>query len=178
MNAPGLPVRQIAYFVADVRAAAKAHHARFGSGPFFLAEHIPLRRCVHRGVERPLDHSSAYGQWGPGMVEFVQQNNPGPSPFHDVFPEGSGRGGLHHIALFVEDVDAAIAAHTAAGQPLAARAEMHDGFVFAFIDACAELGHMIELYSPTPQLTGFYGFVARAAGDFRGGEIVRTITLG
>lgn len=175
---PLLPARQIAYFVADVRAAAQAHHGRFGSGPFFVAEHIPLRRCVHRGVERPLDHTSAYGQWGPLMVEFVQQNTPGPSAFHDVYAEGSDRWGLHHIALFVDDVDAAIARHEAAGQPVAARAEMHDGFVFAFIDAVHDLGHMIELYAPTPQLTGFYDFVAKAAENFKGGEIVRTIRLG
>ena len=32
------PVRQIAYFVGDVRVAALAHHRQFGSGPFFVAE--------------------------------------------------------------------------------------------------------------------------------------------
>ena len=88
-----LPIRQIAYFGTDVRAAALRHSQTYGSGPFFVAEHIPLRRAVHRGVERTLDHSSAYGQWGGVMVEFVQQNNPGPSAFHDMYPEGSGHSG-------------------------------------------------------------------------------------
>lgn len=92
-----LPIRQIAYFVPDVRVAAARHAALFGSGPYFVAEHIPLRKALYRGREGRLDHSSAYGQWGELMVEFVQQNNPGPSAFHDMYPEGSGRGGIHDI---------------------------------------------------------------------------------
>lgn len=182
MAGPGaLPIRQVAYFCADVRAAALAHHAAFGSGPFFVADHIPLARAVHRGVERLLDHSSAYGQWGEVMVEFVAQNNPGPSPFHDLYPEGSGRFGLHHVALFVDDVDAALADFAARGAPCALRAEMTDGFVFAFADTTATLGHMTELYAPVPVLTGFYAMVADAArawaADPAGREVLTTITM-
>lgn len=182
MAGPGaLPIRQVAYFCADVRKAALAHHAAFGSGPFFVADHIPLARAVHRGVERLLDHSSAYGQWGEMMVEFVAQNNPGPSPFHDLYPEGSGRFGLHHVALFVEDVDAALADFAARGAPCALRAEMTDGFVFAFADTTATLGHMTELYAPVPVLTGFYAMVAEAARAWgqnpQGREVLTTITM-
>lgn len=176
MNA-ALPVRQIAYFVADVRVAARAHHALFGSGPFFVADHIALRVARHRGNDAPLDHSSAYGQWGEIMVEFVQQNNPGPSAFHDLYPEGSGREGLHHVALFVDDVDAAIARYAEAGLETAFYAEMADGFAFAFIDTLATLGHFTEIYRPLPVLTDFYAMVADAAKNFDGGEVIRTIAF-
>jgi len=177
-----LPIRQVAYFCADVRAAAAAHHAVYGSGPFFVADNIPLARTVHRGVERVHDHSSAYGQWGEVMVEFVQQNNPGPSPFHDLYPEGSGRYGLHHVAVFVEDVDTALAEFAAQGAPCAMRAEMADGFVYAFADTSASLGHMTELYAPRASLLGFYAMVADAAKDYgREGapqrELITTIRL-
>lgn len=37
-----LPVRQLTYKVNNVEAAIKAHHRRFGSGPFFVARHIAL----------------------------------------------------------------------------------------------------------------------------------------
>lgn len=172
-----LPVRQIAYFVADVRSAALAHHRQFGSGPYFVADNIPLRLSVHRGVERPLDHSSAYGQWGAVMIEFVQQNNSGPSAFHDIYPEGSGRGGIHHVALFVDDVAAEIARCNTAGHATALYAEMNDGFAFAMIDMVETLGHMVELYQPVPTLTGFYDFVAAAAVGFDGTDPVRTISF-
>jgi hypothetical protein len=172
---PGLPVRQLAYFVKDVRAAARRHHTLFGSGPFLVADHIATPVARHRGRHATLDHSAAYGQWGPVMVEFVQQNNPGPSAFHDLYPEGSGREGLHHVALFVDDLAAAIAGWEAAGHACALYAEMASGFPFAMIDTVAAYGHMIELYEPAPSLTGFYAEVARIAGS--GGDPVRTISF-
>lgn len=166
------PVRQIAYFVPDVRVAAAAHARLFGSGPYYVADHIPLARAVHRGIERTLDHSSAYGQWGEVMIEFCQQNNPGPSAFHDLYPEGEGGQGLHHVALFVDHLDEAVARFAAKGQPLALDATMNDGFRYVFVDAVAELGHMIELYSPVPSLIGFYDLVRASAGDFSKGPII------
>ena len=167
-----LPIRQIAYFVPDVRAAGRAHSAAFGSGPYYVADHIPLARALHRGTARDLDHSSAYGQWGEVMIEFCQQNNPGPSGFHDLYPEGSGGQGLHHVALFVDDLDAAVAGFAAQGHPLALDAAMTDGFRYVFVDTIATYGHMLELYEPTATLTGFYETVRRSAGDFGQGAII------
>jgi len=172
-----LPIRQIAYFVPDVRAAAQRHHDLFGSGPYYVAEHIPLASAVHRGTARELDHTSAYGQWGPVMIEFVQQNNPGPSAFHDVYPEGSGREGIHHVALFVDSVADEIARYESEGFEIALDAAMNDGFRFAFVDTTAQYGHMLELYEPAESLTGFYDFVAAKAGNFAKGVIV-DISLG
>lgn len=167
-----LAPRQVAYFVPDVRAAASRHHALFGSGPFFVADNIPLACAVHRGVPRELDHSSAYGQWGSVMVEFVQQNNTGPSAFHDLYPEASGLSGLHHVALFVRSVEQDLRHYAQRGFPVALDARMNDGFRFAFVDTSAALGHMLELYEPTEALTGFYEMVAGAAGDFARGVLV------
>jgi catechol 2,3-dioxygenase-like lactoylglutathione lyase family enzyme len=170
-------VRQVAYFCADVRAAALAHHQAFGSGPYFVAENIPLASSVHRGQPHAFDHSSAYGQWGAVMIEFVQQNNPGPSAMRDLYPEGSGRWGLHHAALWVDDVDAEAARLAAAGFPLAQRSVMSDGFVFAFVDTSVAYGHMLELYAPLPALTDFYAMVADAARGWQGGEVLTTIAM-
>lgn len=167
------PVRQIAYFVADVRAAAERHAALYGSGPFFVAEHIPLRRAVHRGTEGNLDHSSAYGQWGDVMIEFVQQNDHGPSVFRDIYPDGGE--GLHHIALIVDDLAVAQARFEAAAMPVALHAEMLDGFTFLMMDAVAQHGHFIELYEGVPTLTGFYDMVRAAAQGFDGRDVIRDI---
>ncbi|MFO1239412.1 MAG: VOC family protein [Sphingomonadaceae bacterium] len=173
-----LPVRQIAYFVADIRAAALAHHKTYGSGPFFILDHIPLVRSEHRGVSRPLDHSSAYGQWGQVMIEFVQQNNADPSAYHDLYPQGSGRFGLHHLAIFVDNLEQAIADYDKAGIPLAQYAETTTGTGFAFVDATATLGHMIELYEPSDGLVGFYAHVAGAAAGWDGQDPLRTLNSG
>ena len=42
---------------------------------------------------------------------------------------------------------------------------MADGFVYAFADTSAALGHMTELYSPRPSLLSFYAMVADAARE-------------
>ena len=110
MPIAGLPIRQIAWAVPDIDAAARAHSASFGSGPYFAFRHVPLARSVHRGSERPFDHSSAYGQWGDVMVEFIHQHGPDPSAIHDLFPHASGNYGLHHVSVFVDNLDDAIAA--------------------------------------------------------------------
>jgi hypothetical protein len=177
MTNPDLPIRQVAYFVPDARVAARRHHALFGSGPYFVADNIPLAKSIHRGTPRELDHTSAYGQWGDVMIEFVHQNNPGPSAFHDLYPEGSGREGLHHVALFVDSLDEAHARFVAEGYETALDAAMMDGFRYMFIDTVATYGHMLELYEPAEALTGFYDFVRGKAGDFAKGVTV-DISLG
>ncbi len=170
-----LAVRQLAYKVNDLEAAAAAHHQRFGSGPFFVLRHVALASSMHRGVERPFDHSSAYGQWGSVMVELVVQHNPDDSALHDMFPHGSGTEGLHHAALFVDDLHAEIARFTAEGAPLAQLSVTTGGTAFAFVDTRASLGHMLELYEPTAQLTGFYDFVAAAAQGWDGRDLLREL---
>jgi hypothetical protein len=175
MTLAGFPVRQIAYFVADVRIAATRHAELFGSGPFFVADHIPLRRAVHRGVEGVLDHSSAYGQWGSLMVEFVQQNDPGASVFRELLP--GGREGLHHVALIVDDLDAARRRFEDQGMPVALHAEMMDGFTFLMMDAVERYGHFVELYEAVPTLTGFYEMIRDAAQTFDGTDPVRSIAF-
>jgi hypothetical protein len=155
-----LPVRQLAYKVNDLEAAATAHTRAFGSGPFFVLRHVALASSQHRGVERPFDHSSAYGQWGSVMVELVVQHNPDESALHDMFPHGSGAEGLHHAGE---------------GAPLAQLSVTQGGTAFAFVDTRRRLGHMLELYEPTAQLTGFYDFVAAAAVGWDGKDLIREI---
>jgi catechol 2,3-dioxygenase-like lactoylglutathione lyase family enzyme len=169
------PVRQLAYKVNNLEAAAAAHHRQFGSGPFFVLRHVALTSSHHRGIAQPFDHSSAYGQWGEVMVELVVQHNPDPSALHDMFAAGSGAEGLHHAALFVDDLDAEIARFAAEGAPLAQLSVTTGGTEFAFVDTRASLGHMLELYEPTPQLTGFYDFVAEAARGWDGRDLIREL---
>ena len=171
-NAFPLKIVQVAYHVPDIRAAALKMAADLGAGPFFVAEHIPLNRCVYRGVETVFDHSSAYGQMGNVMVELVQQHNEGPSAIRDMF--GPQEEGLHHVACFADDLEASIE-HHAAYMPLVQFSSTSAGVDFAFLDARARLGHMIELYEPSDMLVGFYDMVRAAATDWDGKDPVRSL---
>ncbi len=164
---------QIAYFVTDIVAAAERMSATFGAGPFYVARRIELARGEHRGSECRFVHSSAYGQWGDLMLELVQQDVEGPSPFRDMY--AAGEEGLHHLAYFVPDLDAAIDHGARAAMPLAARATTSSGVEFAFLDARRSLGHMIELYVPDEALTGFYRLVRAAAVGWDGTDPVRML---
>ncbi|NBC88062.1 MAG: hypothetical protein GVX90_00935 [Alphaproteobacteria bacterium] len=172
-----MQVRQLAYYVPDIDQAAREHSRIFGSGPFFTFPHVPLVSSVHRGVERAFDHSSAYGQWGDLMVEFVALHSDAPSAISDVFPKGSGRYGLHHAAIWVEDLDAAITEYEARGIPLAQYSVTAFGTAFAFLDATASLGHMIELYARDEGLESFYAMVRDAARGWDGSDPVRPLEL-
>ena len=90
------------------------------------------------------------------------------------FLEKRGQG-LHHVAFFVDDLEAAQAELADRGWPEAMRAETASGAVFVFHDATAELGHMIELYVGSPGLRGFYAMVAQAAQGWDGTDPVRTV---
>ncbi|SVC58497.1 uncharacterized protein METZ01_LOCUS311351, partial [marine metagenome] len=90
------PVVQIAYFVNDSVVKAQKMAAQHGAGPFFLIEKIELAWGVHRGKEQKFLHTSAFGQWGNVMLELVQQDLEGPSPFRDMYAPGEE--GIHHMA--------------------------------------------------------------------------------
>lgn len=152
-------------------SAAAEQWLAYGAGPFFVREHIEVHDVVYRGQSASFDHSSAYGQWGSIMVELVQDHGTGPSPVREMFPLGAS--GLHHLAFFVDDLDAATQALSAAGFGLTMSAVSAGGVRFHFIDTVDTLGHMIELYEATGRLRGFYRMVAEAAEGWDGSDPFR-----
>ena len=171
MQTPIRPV-QLAYFVNDIREAASRAAETVGAGPFFVIDRIELEWGEHRGERCEFLHSSAYGQWGELMMELVQQDEEGPSPFRDLYAPGEE--GLHHIASFVSSVEETIEAYQNLGCPLAARAvTKNGGSEFAFIDTTARNGHMLEIYEPTEALSGFYAYVRKASLGWDGRDPVR-----
>ena len=148
-------------------------HDLTGAGPFFVVDNIELEWGEHRGAPCNFVHSSAYGQWGDVMLELVQQDSEGPSPFRDLYKPGES--GLHHLACFVDSIDSSIAEFAAKGYPLAARARAAVGTEFAFIDTCSSLGHMLEIYVKDDLLAGFYELVKAASVGWDGRELFRDL---
>ena len=103
----------------------------------------------------------ALGQWGELMLEVVQQEGEGASPFRDMYAPGEE--GIHHVACFVDSIDQAVSDYEQKGFPLAARAKAQVGTEFVFIDARSQLGHMLEIYVADEALSGFYQMVREAS---------------
>ena len=164
---------QLAYHVPDPSEAARRYAAAFGWGPFFLMEHIALERSIYRRQPAAFDHSSAYGQAGDVMIEFIAQHGDGPSALRDMY--GPTESGLHHVASFVPDLAATVAAFRDRGYEAALEARTTTGVDFVMIDTSRDLGHMIELYEPVSQLRRFYEHVRKASRDWDGRDPVRRL---
>ena len=162
----GVPV-QIAYAVDGVERAAAIWAAR-GVGPFFVREHIELMNVRVRGQASGFDHSSAFAHWGGVMIELIHQ--------HDAC-DGQivGVSGIHHVAHFVDDFEKASAHLVGAGHAEMLYAETRTGMPFAFHDALAERGHLIEIYERTPALARFYDLVLDASAGWDGTDPVRRL---
>ena len=172
------PIRQVAYSVPDIRAAAEAHHALYGSGPFFIAEHVPVQNFRYRGSPGKFDHSTIFGQWGEIMVEFFVQHNPGPSQGHDMYPYGSGKSGFHHIALIVEDLEREKNHFIESGFEIATEFTCADAFDVVMVDTRKANGHMVELYMNVPAVSAAYKMTREAAQNFTSGALITPIAFG
>ncbi len=171
-TALSLPLRavQIAYHVPDPVHAAAECARRYGWGPFYLLEHVPLSACLYRGCETPFDHSSAYGQAGDLMVELITQHDDAPSVIREAY--ASDASGLHHVAHFVPDLSAALTHVISEGGSVVMDATTADGVRFAMVQMPL-LGHYIELYEPSPNLKRFYGYIQKKSIDWDGAEPLR-----
>ena len=172
----GQPVIQIAYVVDDVRKAAERHHALYGSGPFFVQDHYRLR-LNYRGDDVDYVHSAAFGQWGGLQVELMQQHDSLPSIINETHPLGSGRYGLHHVAMIADDLDSAIRDLEVAGHPVVLEGRLPElNMRTIMADAQATHGHFIEVYSRVPAIENFYRRVAEAAKGFDGTNLLRPMS--
>jgi hypothetical protein len=162
----GLPVRQVAYYVKNVREAARRHSKLFGSGPFFAIDYAGISVLL-RGRDSVFEHSTAIGQWGSVQVELMQENGTGPSILNDLYPRESGRYGIHHMAVFVDDLEDSVISFKNAGYGEAMRVVLpHAGLTVVFMDTVTTLGHFVELYEAVPAIANIYDMVAKAAVGF------------
>jgi hypothetical protein len=161
---------QVAYAVDDVRAAAQSFAARLGAGPFFVRHHSLPRHVDHRGQAAEFDHSSGYGQWGRVQVELVEVHRAEPASLADIVQR---RSGIHHVATFVESIDAEQRRLEELGWPAVMTAETASGLRYAFHDARDQLGHLLEVYEPSDGVLALYAMVADAAREWDGRGPVR-----
>ena len=165
----GPPV-QIAYAVPDIFKGVDKWIKDFGAGPFFIAEHIPIKNVIYRGQPSELDITVAYGQWGEIMIELVQDNGEGPSIIRDLYPPQ--KSGLHHLAYFVNDMDLVSAKLVEEGYVLAMSGQAGENR-FQFFDAISEMGHFLEIYEPIESLKSLYERVRSASINWDGSDPLR-----
>ncbi len=163
---------QIAYAVEDVGTAARSFVENMNAGPFFIKRHIPLASATHQGRPATFDHSSAFGQWGAVQVELVQVHRATPATLATKVLRSTG---IHHVACFVSSIYDEQERLERLGWPSVLDAETEGGLGFAFHDARAQLGHLLEIYEPHERVLGLYEKVAVAARGWIGDDPVREL---
>jgi hypothetical protein len=160
-----LPVHHLGYSVTSLEAAIPEFVSRYGAGPFFRIEHVPLEGISSRGEPGAYDHSSAFGACGDAFFELLE--------LHEVAPERARAAfdleppALHHVAHVVPSLDEGIAALEAVDVPELLRANLGD-ISFVYLDARPATGHHVELLADVPAFHGFFSVIREAAQGWDG----------
>jgi catechol 2,3-dioxygenase-like lactoylglutathione lyase family enzyme len=168
----GLPFHHIGYVVADLDKAVDDAVARFGAGPFYVAEHMEFQECTFKGEPAVFDHSSAFGQWGPVRIEFTVIHRTDPPELGLTMAPGPGH--PHHVGIIVDSLEDASAQLEAEGLPV-----YHTGRTgpvsARYHDARPMYGHSIELLQKNEFLVGLYERIAASAEDWDGSDPIRAM---
>lgn len=140
-------IKQLGYNVKSIEETAKLYHDLFGAGPFIdLGVNSP-KSCKIRGKESPVKMRTAIGYLGDMEIELIEDKSDGPSPYSEM-----GHYGLHHYCIWVDDVQEAVDAFTAAGIEVAMDMVSGSGMRVVYVDAREQLGQYIEVNPPLDQI--------------------------
>lgn len=141
----GRAVGQIGIVVGDLESACRRYSALWQCGPWRIYTYSPaiLSRQRYRGVASSFAMRIALNPTSP-QLELVQPLE-GPSVYHGL--EGRGEG-LHHLAAYVEDADAAIDSLARAGYAVLQEGRgfgVEGDGAFVYFDTQHDLGYLLEV---------------------------------
>jgi hypothetical protein len=157
------PITHVGYVVDEIEPAVDWAVSTFNAGPFFVISHMRFDFCTFGGEPASYDHTSAFGQWGPIMIELTVVHSANPPEFAEVI--GATVPQFGHVGMLSDDLyaDSAILEQAGGGGPIAAH--WHDGR--------ARLGHHVEILTRSPQIERFYASITAASEGWDGSEPLR-----
>lgn len=166
------PLHHVGYVVANLGRDVPRFAAATGAGPFYAMEHIVFDEVTYLGEPANYDHSSAFGAWGPLIVELTQVHEVGPDGLRESL---AGPGGIGHVAWLADSLDEETARLAAlgitpfhAGRTGPASAVWFDG---------GELfGHPIEVLERRDELMRFYAMVRESSIGWDGSAPLQILT--
>jgi hypothetical protein len=168
---PALEIVQNCYVVRDLDEACARFRDRYGIGPFVGGAEAELDNHVYRGRPAPpIRLRGVFVQSGPLNIELVQILSDGPCAFTDMYRNGAE--GFHHVAMFCPDYEATRDAWVAAGYAIASEFTVNWGAKICYVDARADMGHMIELYPEDPIIRAMYRQAAEAPKSWGGRDLI------
>lgn len=137
-------IKQLGYVTDKIEETANTWVRTFGAGPFYLFPHVQAERILYHGEPVEIDFSVAIGYWQDIQIELIEQHNPVPSIYWEWL-EGDMTG-IHHMALFVDDMTAARKACRSAGASIVQ--DMLVGEGEGIYVRVPNISHYIEITAP------------------------------
>jgi catechol 2,3-dioxygenase-like lactoylglutathione lyase family enzyme len=159
-------VMQVCWVVPDIDAAMASWTKTMGVGPFFLFRDLTIDTIKHRGTPVSTTIHIAVAQAGGVQIELAQQVSDMPYAYNEVFPNGS-EGGLHHIAIYVADYDAAMKHFTDQGF-IPSVEGLFGTMRFAYVDTRSAIGCMVEIIEHDAAQDQIFARVAAGAENWDG----------
>lgn len=140
INLGNLKINQLGYVYKDIKKKAKILEEKLGLPKFAYLENKPTK-YNYRGKETTVQTMIGFSRSLNVQVELIQLIN-GECIFKEFID--SGREGLHHFGIFVDDVDTIVKEYTDRGYSI-----VHEGITagvqkVAYIDTYEDFGVYIE----------------------------------
>jgi len=157
------PIIQQGYVVPDIYAAIDHWLAR-GVGPFFIEEHIkPPGECDGRAIQTDLSAAFAYS--GDQQIEVIQQFDDAPTIYREYL-DLNPRGGLHHVAVWVDDLPGKL--DQVAAEGLGFRVRQRFGDMHAYLDSQSHPGVMVQLMAHNEFMDALFDIIKSASETWDG----------
>ncbi len=157
------PVIQQGYVVPDIQAAMQHWIAR-GVGPFYI-ENLRGIPGVYRGEEAKFNIDAAFAYSGDQQIEVIQPLDDTPSIYSRYLHDFS-TGGLQHLAVWVDSIDAKLAELEAAGRAYEVIQRYGDGH--AYLDSIESPGVMIQLMAHNEIMDELFDIILRGSVGWDG----------
>lgn len=165
-------VIQLAYFPTDFDAAMAYWIETVGVGPFFVLNDVRLGDMTYKGAPSDAVFSMAIGYWGDIQIELIKTESTAPSLYHGEY---AVRDRLHHVCVFVEDIEVAKAACAAAGAEVIVEGTVGEDGGVIYVDPGQGPGFVIEYLQPMSGSEGLFQMMKDAARDWDGSDPVRVL---
>ena len=164
-------IMQMAYTVADIRAAIDEWITRLGVGPWFLVEDFTGERPRYRGERSEASVAIAMSFAGHMNIELIQPKDDKPSVYKETI-ESRGHG-FHHWGIASTDVETDVARYARLGMAEAFRAGVPTGGEVVYLDAGGKLPGFVELIPANPLMDEVFTRFCSACRDWDGSEPIR-----
>ncbi len=145
-------LHHIGYWVDDLDAAMADATKLLGVGPFRVIEHVDLGEYLFEGKPATLDHSAAFAQWGPVILELNVAHDVQPPALREAL--GVSHGAVSHTSWWTTDL-AAEGEHLASSGCSLITSSV-GGAVANWFTGGPLFAHAIEIHQPTAGVLGMW----------------------